>query len=445
MITNTERSFENMTSEQKEVLMAYVNFFLQSKYKERLVAKFKTIEIQALASISTAVSFVSKRLLEKVKNEPEFQQILDLLKLSQTKKEIASELLIIYEAKKGNALNRLKGIFEKLRYEILGKQEQNYLALQNSADESKRKLSQKILENAIASCVDNKLVEQYQRLKIEIEILASNLDFELTPAIFAFESKDFNIIEYLAFLVYKPEHRLMSEIYLDPQWEKFPLKWANHLGLADTKTLFDMFKDGENISPFYLSRFEVKGINAIRELASDPIARTPIAKNYQEIQDAIRQALLCYENKWYTAFLYTVMPIIEGILWNYSSYVHAIGEAKIYAATNSTSIINLSGKIVSCPTVGTLLRDSEFSKFFDLEFIQYFCDELYNERNPMLHGRSFSQVTMENATKKLATLEYLFVAMKTMVEGKIISNFEKLPSDSIETLIETFTENHSTI
>lgn len=430
-----------MTSEQKEVLIAYVNVFLQHKLKEQSVAKFKKTDIQALASISTAVSFVSERLLEKVKNEPEFEKILNLLKLSQTKKEIVPELLVIYKEKKEIALGRLKGILEKLKLEILGKQGQKYLTLQNSTDAGKQELSQKNLENAIASCDDIKLVEQYKKLDIEIEIITSNVDFEVTPTTLAFESKDFSVLEYLAFLIYKPEHRLMSEIYLDPQWEKFPLKWANHLGIADTKTLFDMFKDGENIAPFYLSRFQTEGVNVIRELASDPITRTPMSQDYQEIEKVIYQAVLCYENKWYAAFLYTILPIIEGILWRYSLYLNSINEAKIYTAPNTSSVITLSGKIVTEPTIGTLLSNSEFSKFFDLEFIQYFCNELYNERNPMLHGKNFSQVTMENATKKLATLEYLLVAMKTMVERKIIDNFEKLPPESIEVLMNTFTKN----
>ena len=445
MSTNKTISSQDMTDEQKEVVMAYVNFFLQHKHREQFVAGIGKTDIQALASISTAVSFVSERLLEKAKNEPEYQHILDLLKLSQAQKEIAPQLLEIFEERKLKTLDKLKETLEKLRLEILGKQGQNYLALSSSEDESRQKLSQEILGNAIDSCDNIKLIEHYQKIQVEIEIITSNVDFELSPVTLAINSKDFNLLEYLAYLVDKPEHRLMSEIYLDPQWEKFPLKWANHLGIAETKTLFDMFKDGENIAPYYLQRFDTKGINAIRELVNDPIARTPIAnsKDHKEIQIAIQQALLCYENKWYAAFLYTILPIIEGILWRYSAYLNTLGEAKIFAAPSNKSVILLSGKIDEEPTIGTLLRKSEFSKFFDLEFIQYFCDELYNERNPMLHGENFSQATMENATKKLATLEYLFSTMRTFMERKIIGNFEKLPSETIKTLLDTFAEKRS--
>ena len=445
MTLNKNIAFQDMTDEQKEVVMAYVNLFLQHKRKEQFVANIGKTDLQALASISTAVSFVSKRILEKTKDEPEFQHILDLLKLSWAEKKIAPQLIEIFEERKLRTLDKSRNSLEILRLEILGRQGENYLALSSSEDKSKQQLSQKILKNTIASCHDPKLIEHYQKIEIEIEILVSNADFELSTATLAINSKDFDVPEYLAFLIYKPEHRLMSETYLDPQWENFPLKWANHLGIAETKTLFDMFKDGEDIAPYYIKRFDTEGVNTIRELVNEPITRTPIAnsKNHKEIQTAIQQALLCYENKWYAAFLYTILLIIEGILWRYSAYLNMLEEAKIYTAPNSKSVILLSGKIDNEPTIGMLLRKSEFSKFFDLEFIQYFCNELYNERNPMLHGESFSQATMENASKKLATLEYLFVTMRTFMERKIVENFEKLPSDTIKILLETFAEKRS--
>ncbi len=113
------------------------------------------------------------------------------------------------------------------------------------------------------------------------------------------------------------------------------------------------------------------------------------------------------------------------------------------ADQNNKSAILLSGRIDDEPTIGTLLKKSGFSKFFDLEFIRYFCDELYNERNPMLHGENFSQATMENATKKLATLEYLFSIMRTFMERKIIGNFEELPAETIQTLLDTFSEKRA--
>lgn len=434
-----------MTEEQKEVFMAYVNFFLQYKHKEQFIAEIGKTDIRALATVTTAISFVSERVLEKTKDDPEFQRILDLLKLSQAQKEIVPELLEVFETGKSKTIDKLKGVLEELRLNILGKQGQNYLALSNSNEPEKRELAQEILESAFASCTDKKLIEQYQRIEIEIDLLESNADFELSPPTLATTSKDFDVLEYLAFLVYKPEHRLMSEMYLDPQWEKFPLKWAKHLGIADTKTLFDMFKDGEDIAPFYLQRFDTKGINTIRELVNDPIARTPIAnsKDHKEIQAAIQQALLCYENNWHAAFLYTILPIIEGILWRYAAYLNTLGEAKIFSGENSKSILLLSGKTDNQEKIGTLLRNSEFSKFFDLEFIKYFCDELYNERNPMLHGENFSQATLENAARKLATLEYLFSMMKTFMEEKIVSNFSKLPSDSIKALLDTVAEKRS--
>jgi hypothetical protein len=250
--------------------------------------------------------------------------------------------------------------------------------------------------------------------------------------------KDFDAIEYFAYLVYKPEERSWSETLLDPEWERFPLKWwAHHLPMADVRTLFDMYKSGEDISLYYVSRFEKDGIAAIRELVSDPIARTPIAKERAGIREAINQALICYENRQLMAFMYTILPILEGILWNYSVYLDAIGEAEIYVeGTNSNEIITTDGNSISGPTVGLLMRHSAFKDFFDQEFIEYFCNELYNERNPILHGRLFNFATIENAARKLATLEYLLILMRMLVEEKVISKFDEVtPPEVVEELL----------
>jgi len=137
------------------------------------------------------------------------------------------------------------------------------------------------------------------------------------------------------------------------------------------------------------------------------------------------------------AFMYTILPILEGILWNYSVYLDAIGEAEIYVkGTNSNEVITTDGNIHPDPTVGLLMRHSAFKDFFDQEFIEYFCNELYNERNPILHGRLFNFATIENAARKLATLEYLLILMRRLVEEKIISKFDEVtPPEVVEELL----------
>lgn len=439
-------TFENATEEQKETLLAYLNAFLQHKAKEKLVKSLKEEQLKNYAAAVIAISYVSERLLKKARNDPEFQVILHLFHISQKEEQIHPDLQRIYEAKKSEALCKLETGLEQLRASILDKQYQNFLNVKNSSRQDKGKLCEQIWNKALANCPDLGLVERYHSLTIGIQDLRQDVFFELSPALLKLRVEKANIIEYFAFLVYKPDHRLLVEAILDPQWEKFPLKWASNLPITDIRTLFDMFKDREDISPYYVSRFEREGLTAIRELANDPIARTPISREWEGLREAIDQALLCYENGYFMAFMYTVLPVIEGILWSYSIYLDTIGETQIYVkGTNHCQIMNSNGSVIPARTVGTLMRHSPFRDYLDREFVEYFCEELYNERNPILHGRHFASVTVENAAMKLATLEYLLSLMRIFVEEKVIHRLDALrPAGVVEEMFGRLDDKQST-
>ncbi|WP_218568798.1 hypothetical protein, partial [Pseudomonas sp. CH235] len=68
-------------------------------------------------------------------------------------------------------------------------------------------------------------------------------------------------------------------------------------------------------------------------------------------------------------------------------------------------------------------------------FIAYFCDELYNERNPILHGQETTSFTMENSAKKIATIEYILTTIETFNKKQAMERIEKNMSPELKSQI----------
>ena len=141
-------------------------------------------------------------------------------------------------------------------------------------------IRQKLLENAIANCSESNLVLNYNRVIGNIWILKRDLYFQLSPAILEIKSDGRNLLESFAFLVYKPDEYLLPEFIADKEnLERFPLKWAGNLAVSDIKTLFDMYKDGEDISSYFITRYKQNGPKDILRLIDDSFVKTPISPN----------------------------------------------------------------------------------------------------------------------------------------------------------------------
>ena len=98
-------------------------------------------------------------------------------------------------------------------------------------------------------------------------------------------------------------------------------------------------------------------------------------------------------------------------------------------------LINQESKNSPQLTVGLLIKNTVLSEIFDLRFIDYFSDELYLERNPILHGRVLLKFTQENAAKKIATLEYILSIINKTIKGKIYTRFSSKIPDHVRDLL----------
>jgi hypothetical protein len=145
----------------------------------------------------------------------------------------------------------------------------------------------------------------------------------------------------------------------------------------------------------------------------------------------VTDTVSCYMDGRYSGCICTVLPLIEGAIWAFADYYNFI-EKNLFSVTDAKKHLKLkNGKTVKDFTIGDLLKRSELSDFFDAGFIDYYCNELYNERNPILHGKDISGFNQVNSAKKLLTFDFLTERMENYFKSVYERQMDGLLSEPI--------------
>jgi len=224
---------------------------------------------------------------------------------------------------------------------------------------------------------------------------------------------------------------------LDPQYIDFPLRWCGFLPSDEFNRLYREWKQGKDIMKQVVDSFSEKDIE---DFIYAEIERSLInVKRKEMIFDAIE----CFYEKKYSSSIVLLLPQIEGLLWELAEKFNNVGKF-IYKASkeNSSAYGSFSFKIdkdqelyylnndltkhyteveqkdlsffslrtnekdemITIEDIGTLLNETPFRFYIYSDFIKYFCNELYAERNEILHGRILDFGTVENASRIILAL-----------------------------------------
>lgn len=225
---------------------------------------------------------------------------------------------------------------------------------------------------------------------------------------------------------------------LDPQYLDFPLRWCGFLPSDEFNRLYREWKQGKDIMKQVVDGFHEKDIE---DFLYEEVNRSPINLKRKEI---ILDAIRCFYEKKYSSSIILLLPQIEGLLWElaeqfnndgkfiykssaerssaYGSFSFKIdknqalyylnnGLTKHYTEVEQKDLSILSlrenekDEMIKIEDIGTLLKETAFRFYlYDADFIEYFCNELYTQRNEILHGRILDFGTIENATMKILAL-----------------------------------------
>lgn len=383
---------------------------------------------------SILLSSISQENINLVNEEDDFKKIVELVfQIKDGNDELIQEINEIF-------LKNLKKTIDKYRIEIdkyllnkLSKQKKKQV--NNLKEQGKEKIASKIIKdyyksdkvrtekiNQINECMD-----QFKRIGDLVDISAfSSKALECNP----------NMIKKVAYAIFKPDFLmppLIDEILSDK--EEIPCKWYFHRNM----TVADYRKFSQNsIDPeVWKIQYNLASNNILKNIE---VPILPISKRKHLIKDIFDNI----NEKRYDSALIVIFSIIEGMLWDLTIEINK--NDKIYEGNN---------KIYDCDSNATfeskrirdVLERSRAKKYLDKDFLKEFCTGLYEERNPVLHGRQICSECKNQSIciiKKIFALDYIIDRLISVYQKNLFDKFEEIfDENKIINFIESSKKNQN--
>jgi hypothetical protein len=238
--------------------------------------------------------------------------------------------------------------------------------------------------------------------------------------------------KYLAYRVYDPLWKQRLERY-EPEYVTFRLKWAGGaLTGSQMDSLYKQHKAGRDALSVFISIYKD---DARLERLKNAISSCPVTSRYGPL---FGEAVDCYKEGKFGACSVALLPIIEGIIWEYAwwwqtihggLFDHTVTREQ-YKSFSGFELLKSDGnRAGGRPTIGQLLRQTRFGEEVYFEVVEYLCVELIKERNPVLHGREPGYGNRKKAAALLFVVETLerqiTKAFKEQVGKELIQRFAK--------------------
>ena len=215
-------------------------------------------------------------------------------------------------------------------------------------------------------------------------------------------------IKHFAIRIYNP--RVYTGLFhFEPKYEEYPLQWLD-LPLGRDRKLFEFFKCGKDVEEVIVNEVNAEGyfdrfINNIMKIPS-----------YRDREDLLREIPTAFSSGLYGSVINLTLPQIEYLMWQYAAFIDTKGNIDIldvdydeiwnfdYREHNDLKIINSNGNKNESPTVGALVENTDLNTHLSSRLVRYFGDELFSDRNPILHGNSSDYYSELEAAKKIVFL-----------------------------------------
>lgn len=418
----------NIPKEHQQNINELILDFVNDITKENFLKKLPKNDFDIIGQSISCISHICPPELEELRTTKQYIEVYTLLIQSKEIGKIDNKLIEIYEYNKKSTKKLLLNKKIELEKTILGKQYKNYFKIKEKLPEKAKVILDKKLSKS-----NQKLIKKYNLISTELE------NFEYSPLVLKLNDntlklniKDVDVFSYITFLILKPVHQLFCYFDLDDNWDNFPLKWyILNQPVSLGKSLLYYYNQGIDISSYLTDKYKENDFEELNTLLKSNYLSPPVSHILCSRKDSMLEIINCYQNRMYSACICLCFTLIEGIIWDFTIYLQETKKS-IYNDTTYSSIKTLNGNILKNPTIGDMINQTYLNSIFDDTFIKYFCEELYNERNPILHGRETQKFNEKNASKKLATLEYII----TTIESYIKNQFKKNMKNNIPNVVQ---------
>lgn len=412
----------NDKNNKKDFLIETRDYFLQEWYKLKQKKNFTDRlpqEDRDFLGQVLILTCLSEGEISKCRDSIEFKKIINLLEeIKKGNNDLIDELKSLYINNSKIAISECEKKIEEYKYnELPDKQKKQVDNLKKSKKEDNIKI---ILDNFYNKNEKYKnLLKAFDNLKLEMDFIK----FEV------FNSKALTanpqIIEKIAYVIYKPLNIFDREFKRIINGENISCDWylTDILTVANYKEFINSDKKAEDFAKYYSD-----AINNINVLKDVPI---PAIRERRHILIELLDVL--NEKKFFIAMI-SMFSLIEGLLWELAMEVNK--NKKVFT-TKDFIYDYKNNKDICTYRIRDVLEKTYVNEYLNTNFLKYFCKELYEERNVVLHGNLVCSEGCENLgmciIKKVFTLDYILNNLKCIFSENMFKLFDdkiKDPFDS---------------
>lgn len=437
---SSERSEICWPAGAKEMVQRY----LSRKWKERYARTLPEDTIRVLAQVILLVSAVSDRVLVRALEDPCYERAYALLEDSRVNRALDHQLIQLFEDNKRKLLTDIQAGTNELRDELLGADLVDFKRLEAGG---RLEEADRLLQGKLKVRRNRESAEKYHALHRATNGIKYPI-FDLTSELLDVKLSGKPITPQLAFLICNVERLAFSLLQTDEAWQSFPMKWATlRLPVSVVYDLLEEHRSGEDVARYFLQKYQSdEGFHDLDGALGNPVLYHALRRFNDTWKPVVHEAIRCYQNGLYLACVYTSLPLIEGVIWDFADYLDRTGD-QIFSSKDPVTAINASsGRIITRPKIRDVVELTRVGEHLDTHFVRHFVDELYEERNIMLHGRFTPEETPLNAARKLAVIEYVVDAVAQTHEERFVQQMdERIDKRLVEGLLDQYEKTKSEI
>ena len=423
------QNIANLPSDDRELIQEQLEYFFPTwigeKQKEIIVKNFVKEDIDFIFGV-IQISSISQVDIDNVKEDAiycEALTIVDAIAHKETKS--VDNAICFYSENLSKTVAYYESKIEE--YKISKFPTKKAKQITNLIAKGDDNIAQKIIADGINSS-SFKWSKQLNEIKEYMEVLKSELNFDIR--LFSAEaiSSNQSIVSQIAYALSFPDFQLRFVIHQTLENSSpIPYDWYLRRNLSISEYKQVVTEMAENFTTATDTQYNI-ACSRIKKNASVPVLGIRRRKSLIiEIVSLLSEGYL--ESARIVSFV-----LIEGILWQ---IINEVNKKENFIQSKNNEFVNLHGTTFQSTRIRDIIKQTVVSKYVDSDFIEHFCDELYDERNPVLHG-SDQCCSCPNAGiclfGKVLVLDYVIEKLIELQKNNIFSMWDKMP-DAVKTQI----------
>jgi hypothetical protein len=391
-----------------------------------------------LVQVIMLTSYVNNVELDHYLSTEEGQQILDQVKADFEREEVSDDLKERYHRNAAPVLDEIDEYIEEMRRELFGESYEEIVEIEESDREDKEEILERLRDPILEDPEHEELTDRLSLLRktrSRVESFPYD-DSDLQSETATIDGDEYRIHKHYALQILKP--RLYTQLYrFEEEYEDFPLRWLTDLTIPQARALYQKYKQGDFDESFVVDEVERDGYfdEVLEEVAKLP--------PFREREDLMQEVVDNYRDERYASAINLILPQIEFLLWIYGAYLDQQAGESIYLHADydsfwqfnprehdDLSLQSVNGGEIENPYIRDLVENTAVQDYLNEAIAEYFVEELYEERNPILHGNVADYHSDLEAAKKLIFFKTITERVTDQLRNDVVEQvYEELPDD----------------